>query len=567
MSMQSFLKRRRAIEHKYNGNICFLYSSKISERVNLGRACRILVQSDAFNFALCSRGALYYRSERSVTCDKLLIDQSLDGRGSSIVGLEKFLACDPTDAATMGVWKALHLLNSDSKFSNDASSFPVDSVRIQVSPVAIRLDGDDAYSLCTPMIRLYEDGTISLLFELLPGFEKRSVSEIVSDEVNAAMRGAKSLQVNVSLYRAALEQQFSSMPLAARWHQFSAFKRLMRNAPLTQESFELGDDKHQLVELVLTDRLSLSDIARNLISMIERSLDIGKVPQRPQRFAKQWRSRNLSGWFGKPILIVSSHDGQLQSAARNAAKHRLLINSVMMRSHPSAVVGMEQPELLDLRPFDDFNHYFSEGVSLVLCAGKVSTAIRADDSVVLENIIADTLVLTEAAQFLQVFYSAVSDELDECNTSADVARLELKLMSLDESFFNGHRYGETQNFFDSVKSSARTSGSRLLVQQKVDVARKALELSEKIASDHDTRWITLTFGVLASATLSPELVQPIATVRGWHLENESLFKVVCLLVSCVLVALFIGLSRLIIRFLSRRKVARSLKQSGRGVFK
>ncbi|WP_146075439.1 hypothetical protein [Achromobacter xylosoxidans] len=565
MSMRRFLKRHPALEHRYNGNVCFLYSSKISESVDLERACRILVKSDAFNFALCSRGALYYRSERSLACDKLLIDQSLDGRGSSVIGLDKFLACGPTDAAKMGVWKALHLLNSDSKFSNDASSFPVRSVRIQVSPVAIRLDGDDAYSLCTPMIRLYEDGTISVLFELLHGFEERSVAEIVSDEVNAAMRGIKSFQVNVSFYRAALEQQFASMPLAARWHQFSAFKRLMQNAPLAPESFELGDDEYQLVELVLTDRLSLSDIARNIILMIERSLDIGKVPQRPQRIAKQWRSRNLSGWFGKPVLIVSSHEGQLQSAARNAAKHRLLINSVMMRSHPSAVVGMKQSELSDLRPFDDFNHYFSEGVSLVLCAGKVSTAARADDSVVLENIIADTLVLTEAAQFLQVFYSAVSDGLDGCNSSTDVARLELKLMSLEESFFNGHRFGETQNFFNSVRSGARTSGSRLLVQQKLDVARKALDLSEKISSDHDTRWITLTFGVLASAALSPELVQPIATVGGWHLEDESLFKVICLLLSFVLVGSLLGISRLIIRFLSRRRAARSLKQSGRGV--
>ncbi|MCD0501235.1 hypothetical protein LP085_30605 [Achromobacter sp. MY14] len=565
MSMQNFLKRRRAREHRYSGTICFLYSSKISESVDLERACRILVASDVFDFALCSRGALYYRSERSVACDKLLIDQSLDGRGSSIGGLEKFLARDPTDAAKMGVWNALHLLNSDSKFSNGASSFPADSVRIQVSPVAIRLDGDDAYSLCTPMIRLYEDGTVSVLFELLHRFEERLVAEIVSNEVNAATRGTKSFQVNVPFYRAALEQQFASMPLAARWRQYSAFKGLMRNAQLIQESFEFGDDKLELVELALTDRLSLSDIARNLISMIERSLDIGKVPQRPQRLAKQWKSRNLSGWFGKPVLIVSSHDGQLQSAARNAAKHRLLINSVMMRSHPSAVVGMEQPELPDLRPFDDFNHYFSEGVSLVLCAGKVSAAIRAEDSVVLDNIIADTLVLTEAAQFLQVFYSAVSDELDRCTTSADVARLELRLMGLDEAFFNGHRYGETQNFFHSVRSSARTSGSRLIVQQKVDVARKALELSEKIAGDHDTRWITLTFGVLASATLSPELVQPIATAQGWHLEDESLFKVVCLLFSFVIVASLVGLSRSIIRFVSNRKFTRIVKQSGRGV--
>jgi hypothetical protein len=222
---------------------------------------------------------------------------------------------------------------------------------------------------------------------------------------------------------------------------------------------------------------------------------------------------------------------------------------------------MKKPKLSDLRPFDDFNHFFSEAVSLILCAGSVSRKMDGEGSLALENIMTDALVLTEAAQFLQVFYSAISDELDRCVTSVDVARLELKLMTLDEKFFVGHRYGETQKFFDSVRGSARTSGAHLLVRQKIEVAKKALELGEKIASDHDTRWITLTFGILASATLSPELVQPFATAQNWRVDDENLFKVVSLLFSFLLVASLLGISRLIIRVASRRRTARNLNMA------
>uniref|UniRef100_UPI0019D21E75 hypothetical protein n=1 Tax=Pseudomonas viridiflava TaxID=33069 RepID=UPI0019D21E75 len=64
-----------------------------------------------------------------------------------------------------------------------------------------------------------------------------------------------------------------------------------------------------------------------------------------------------------------------------------------------------------------------------------------------------------------------------------------------------------------------------LLHKKVETVRKALELDDKIKSESYTRRVAIIFGIIASATLSPELMQPAAKYFKISSENGDLAKI------------------------------------------
>jgi len=293
----------------------------------------------------------------------------------------------------------------------------------------------------------------------------------------------------------------------------------------TPEKMDFVDESLTFYELVHTDQLTLTDIARNLFSVVARAVATGAVQTRIRWYGSQYKDDSIGQhWRGKPIIYISSHTNQKLSSSENWSTHKQLVNSVMARTFLSDKITQIDLSLKDMRSFDDFNNFYSESVSLMLASSLAEAFVEQKNSYTFNNLISDIQVLNEASHLIQTYYSYATLGLDKCRTAIEVARLELDILGFEETLLSAHKYGEIAKYIENVQKGDHLATTYKLLHKKIETVRKALELDDKIKSESYTRRITIIFGVIASATLSPELMQPIARYVDVAPENDDLAK-------------------------------------------
>jgi hypothetical protein len=531
-------------DNVYSGTATFLYSSKITESVKLEGVCEILAESDAFSFALTSSGKIYFTEDQRLRSQQLSIEPTITEQGMTVSGYNDFLNANFGDSNAYALSLALDLLLSDKRLFNSAYGFPTESARIFMRPIAIRFEGDEDHELILPYIRVYMGGIISISLLAIAGFEESTTQRVVRNEVNKSQRNLISVLCEKELHLACTECQMAQMSLRERLVQREAFETIMGAALKTPGEIEFVDERLTVYELVHTDQLTLTDIARNLLSVVARTIAAGAVQTCIRWYGSQYTDDSIGQhWRGKPIIYISSHTDQRWSSSENWSIHTQLVNSVMARTFLSDKIIHADLNHRDMRNFDDYNNFYSEPVSLMLASSQVEAFVEQHDSYTFNNLASDIHVLNEASHFIQIYYSYASIGLDKCKTAIDVARLELDILGFEEALVSVHKYGEIAKYIEEVQKGDQLTTICRLLHKKIETVRKALELDDKVKSESYTRRITIIFGIIASATLSPELMQPIANYFDVAPENGDLAKLYGIGASVIVVAGLLALSR------------------------
>lgn len=513
--VESILEDVEFQEDTYSGGTCFLYSSKIREGVDVAGVCEVLATSAIFSFALDSHGRIYFKENGRLKSQLLNIEITVAELGMTVSGHNDFMSANPGITNAYALSRSIDLFLSDKKLFNSAFGFPAESARIFMRPIAIRAEGDESHELFVPYIKIYAGGIISISLVPVLGFENMTVREVIDNQVNKSRRNINSVLCERELYLASTECQISKIPFRERVTQRKAYEITINAALGAPEKLEFSDESLTFFELVSVNQLTLTDIARNLLSVVGRAITLGSVRTRISWFGSQRRGYATGEfWYGKPIIYIKSHTGQKESSTENWAAHKHLVDSVMTRTHQTDSVRHVNLALSDMRNFDDFNNFYHEAVSLMLSSTQVESFIEQNDSYTFNNLTSDIQVLNEVSHFIRVYYSYASLDLDKCKTAIDVARLELKIMNFEESLISAYKYGEVAKYLDEVKRGDLLTTVCKLLNKKIEIVRKALELDEKISSESATRRITIIFGIIASATLSPELMQPLVKLFG-----------------------------------------------------
>lgn len=259
-------------ENTYSGTATFLYSSKTTGNVNLEGMCEILAESDAFSFALTSSGRIYFTEDDVLRSQQLNIEPTITEQGMTVSGHNDFLKANPGDSNTYALSLALDLILSDKRLFNSAYGFPTESARIFMRPIAIRCEGDDDHELVIPYIRVYTGGIISISLPTISGFKEATIQKLVHSEVNKSRKNLTSVLCEKELHLACTECQMAQMPRTERLVQREAFEAIMGAALNIPGEIEFVDERLTVYELVHTDQLTLTDIARNLLSVVAVSL-------------------------------------------------------------------------------------------------------------------------------------------------------------------------------------------------------------------------------------------------------------------------------------------------------
>lgn len=524
----------------YSGQAAYLYTSKMNGSVSVASVCEILASSDAFNFALNSHGRIFFKSDGRLKSQQLDIETTLTEQGMKVGGVEDFLKSNMGDSCIYSFNNALNLLLSDKRLFNPSFGFPAESARIFMRPIAMRSEGDDEYEFIVPYFRVYEGGVISVVFSSVLGFGELNVGELVSREVNRSNRNIISVLCEREIYQACVECQISQMSLRERVAQRQPYEAVIKSVLENSEEIEFLDEKLTVYELIGSDQFTITDMARNLLSLVARAVTGGAVKARINWFGAQYRDESIGEyWQGKPLIYISSHTRQKSSSIDNRVVHRQLVNSVMARAY--IVNNVEHAVLVsnDLRSMDDFNNFYSESASLLLASADVEFQLEELESFTFDNLTSDVQVLNEAAHLMQVFYSYMSLDLNACTSAIDVARLEIKVLRFEESLLSAHKYGEVANYIQEVRQGGHLVTLDKLLRKKMVIVRKALELDADISSESYSRRIIIVFGLVASAVLSPELIQPVMDYYKVAPQDGSLKKVFGIFVSFATVAGFL----------------------------
>ncbi|KWV67627.1 hypothetical protein [Pseudomonas fluorescens] len=513
------------VDNTYSGDATFLYSSKITGNVNLEGVCEILAESGAFSFALTNRGRIFFTDAENLKSQQLNIQHEISEQGLKVTGHNDFLFTNPGNSNTYALLTAFNLILSDKHMFNSAYGFPTESARIFMRPIALRFEGDEAYEFVTPYIRVYVGGIVSIALSSLPGFVDASISTVVHDEVNKSRRNIESVLCEKELHQACTESQLSQMSRAERLRQRKPFELIITSALANPEAIEFLEEQLEVFELVHTDQFTISDLARNLLFVVARTIKLGAVQTKINWYAGRYEDESIGHhWRGKPLIYIQSHSQQKWSASENSALHSQLIKSVMTRSQISNANDFVNPVARDMRQSDDYNNFYSEAVSLLFSSAQVEKFIKGQSHYTFQNLTSDIQVLNEAAEYILIYYSYAGLNLKKCSTAIHVAQLELDILEFEETLLQAHKYGEVAKYIEEVQVGGQLSTTYKQLQKKIETVRKSLELQEKIVSESNMRRLTIIFGIIASATLPPELMQPLLKYLGLISTDESLNK-------------------------------------------
>ncbi|MER0040623.1 hypothetical protein [Pseudomonas sp. MGal98] len=541
----------------YSGGSVLLHSTKLEVDISIEEVCRILVSSNMFTLGLLGDSSLYYKAGGALKKDRLKIEQTIAGYGLTVDGLDGFRDADTSDSYAWSLNMALNLLLSEKKFFNSEFGFPAESARLFLRPICIRVEGVEEYEILIPILKYSSGGIISLsLYDLL-GFTDSSLTDVVRREVNKSQLNVVSVLCEKDFHLACAECQISEMPLKERLSKRNAIKRMIASALSESEVVPFADEQLELYELLHgISQMTLTDVARNLLSVVARAVDQGRVITDVNWYGRQSSNRSIGKyWHSKPIVNIHTHTSQADSSIVNAKVHQRLIDSVLTRIplRDGDSYSVHSPK--DMRGYDDFNNFYSESVSLLLASAKVVPALEKIGGYDFENMISDMYVLNEAALYISIYYSYASIALSSCDNAVDVIEVELDVLRFEESLAAIYKFGEVVNYFGEVRRGSHFDSVYKGYQKKIEVVRKAIELSESKAENSYNRHLTIIFGIIASATLSPELIMPLARIYRVSSGDDSVDKVLAIILSMLLVfavVMLIGLFFRVANYSRRR---------------
>lgn len=529
-------------ENFYSGEADYLYSTKLAKKLSLAEACETLVASPLFPLALNSSGRMYYKCSSRINSRQLKFTHSICGLGMTVKGHQEYLTNNPGAYNSILFLKALDLHLSQKKLFTDRPDSLGVSARIFMRPIAVKLEGHEEHEIFRPSFRIYNDGTITATLSPLLGFSELAADKVVNIVTNKAKNNIESVLCEKDSYLALNETQAALLPFKQRYAQRRTICENIEIGLAKTATLEILEEKFETHELLQAETFTLSDLAHWLLALIERSITNGHVRNKIQWTAAQHISNTLSKtWFGKPIVYIQDHTNQLASANDNWVAHNHLIQCIMARTYLKDPYKLPEVTITDLRAFDDYNSFYSEAVSLVFSSTQVSEFISNAESYTFSNLTSDILILNETAHHLLVHYGYLCTDIDKCLTTTKISQADIKNIEFETSFISIQKYGETSKYFEKILLSDSLGIFKNLAQKKIDTRRKYLELEEKIAADSQTRRMTLVFGIVASASLSPELMQPLLKVLGFQIETKEINKLVGILLSGCAV-LFIALT-------------------------
>lgn len=538
----------------YSGENAYIYSSRILNFKGISSVSKLLTSSNIFLMSLDSHNVLSYRNGGKLAQKKLDVQMALNEQGMKISNHMEFIESNTSQIYRHAFMIALNLFLSEKRLFNTPYGFPLPKIRLFMHPVSITTETCDDSELYLPIVSIYDDGTIQLSFKSVTGFHYLSDKSLIRNIINKSQLNVTSFLCCKDLLLASIAHELSKETLPTKFINRFVFNQIMESSIKEPHQIEFCEEKLNLFELIQTNPITITDIARNLLSLLASSIVQGNTTLTFKWFQNSVQDKYLGYyWCAKPVIFIDTHSRQMNIASENWITHKYFVDSVMSRVIQNSPNPEQLRKIIDIRSLNDYNHFYSDAISLVLMSKDASNNLTIQDSYTFENVISDALTLNEIGEYIKIYYCYAEQRIEQCRNTIEIVQEELSLITFESSLMSTQKYGEIAAFIQCVKCGDFVMNSIKNVERKLEGVRKSLELNEKISSEIDSKRITIFFGVLASASLSPEIVQPALQAMNWAPKESGTLKIIGFLISIVFVCLCLPLTKFIWRHNPKNK--------------
>lgn len=530
----------------YSGENAYIYSSRILNFKGISSVSNLLTSSNIFLMSLDSHNVLSYRNGGKLAQKSLDVQMALNEQGMKISNHMEFIESNTSQIYRYAFMIALNLFLSEKRLFNISYGFPLPKIRLFMHPVSITTETCDDSELYLPIVSIYDDGTIQLSFKSVTGFHYLSDKSLIRNIINKSQLNVTSFLCCKDLLLASIAHELSKETLPTKFINRFVFNQIMESSIKEPHQIEFCEEKLDLFELIQTNPITITDIARNLLSLLASSIVQGNTTLAFKWFQNSVQDKYLGYyWCAKPVIFIDTHSRQMNIASENWSTHKYFVDSVMSRVIQNSPNPEQLRKINDIRSLNDYNHFYSDAISLVLMSKDASNNFTIQDSYTFENVISDALTLNEIGEYIKIYYCYAEQRIEQCRNTIEIVQEELSLITFESSLMSTQKYGEIAAFIQCVKCGDFVMNSIKNVERKLEGVRKSLELNEKISSEIDSKRITIFFGVLASASLSPEIVQPALQAMNWAPKESGTLKIIGFLISIVFVCLCLPLTKFI----------------------
>ncbi|QJT25474.1 hypothetical protein E4185_04125 [Aeromonas media] len=538
----------------YSGENTYIYSSRILNFKGISSVSKLLTSSNIFLMSLDSHNVLSYRNGGKLAQKTLDVQMALNEQGMKISNHIEFIESNTSHIYRYALMIAFNLFLSEKRLFNVSYSFPLPKIRLFMHPVSIATETCDDSELYLPIVSIYDDGTIQLSFKSVTGFHYLSDKSLMRNIINKSQLNITSFLCCKDLLLASIAHELSKETLPTKFINRFAFNQIMESSIKKPHQIEFGEEKLNLFELIQTNPITITDIARNLLSLLASSIVQGNTTLAFKWFQNSVQDQHLGYyWCAKPVIFIDTHSRQMNIASENWSTHKYFVDSVMSRVIQNSPNPEQLRKINDIRSLNDYNHFYSDAISLVLMSKDASNNLTIQDSYTFENVISDALTLNEIGEYIKIYYCYAEQRIERCRNTIEIVQEELSLITFESSLMSTQKYGEIAAFIQCVKCGDFVMNSIKNVERKLEGVRKSLELNEKISSEIDSKRITIFFGVLASASLSPEIVQPALQAMNLAPKESGTLKIIGFLISIVFVCFCLPLTKFIWRHHPKNK--------------
>lgn len=535
----------------YSGVASYIYSARINCGFDLEQVFERLMTSEVFAFALNSDNRLLYKCGENLCADQLKMQQGKEYL--EISGHEKFISCT-LSKMTRGIFaSALLQVSSRIRLYGLNLDFPERNVKLYLKPLYVKMDFSAEYISLLPVVTIYSSGVACISFTQDNEFDGLTAKEVVCQVADLKCE-VESAMCDRSLFLAVSDFNMARFPFFSRFSKRKVYSQFLESMREDNRAFEFFGEKVDFVELCHSGNVVLGVLADSILSVVVKAISVGRIPEGINWFSKQYNRQVIpKSNFHKTVVCIRHHADQKRGAAENYKSQRRFVTSVMSGFFYPEGVLCPDTNYIDVRMLDDFNHFYGESSTLVLSSSSVGVDANIEGGFSFEQLCLDSQELNVVAQYALTYYASILQELNVCKTSIRVAELEFEVIAFEESFSALDKSGEILNFLSVVKSGKGVGSSASLVSKKIEVIRKGLELDEKISYESDSKVMTVVFGLVASATLSPELMQPAAELLGLNGYNINVLKISCIFASVIIVFSVVRLMQFVLKRKFRRR--------------
>ncbi|EFB3714909.1 hypothetical protein FM874_23725 [Escherichia coli] len=369
-----------------------------------------------------------------------------------------------------------------------------------------------------PIIRLYRNGISHITFIDEERYDNE-LNYFIDTKINLPFNASSSIIASTEYTNRVIELDLSPMNLVQR----VIAKRLLSTQikQVEVKSRDISCDNltingkyiNYAKEFELQN--SLSDIARTTIAIIHNTLR--KKTLKDILFGRK-TTDFYHGWQGKPNIYIFSHDNQKSNANKNSKYNKQLISSLLSKS-TFFNDEKDKQNHIDLRVFNDFNYYSEQGTTLTLCSKKVEFK-NITDSYSESNIIWDNQVKSDLRDFISFFYESKIEQVKNENNHIGLATTQEEIIQFEEWLrVFSKKYGEIQNIISNNVQSNDLELARKNLAKMLKSRMQVIKLKDASKNEISNRNITITFGLVASTSLSPVITKPL-------FENSGITKII-----------------------------------------